>query len=252
MSLLPVESRPQARLTYHAIETGVGAYIRSEVIQSVLAGLMLWVGYQLMGLEFAVLMALFGALAWLIPWFGALVAIIPPLLAGLSMGSIPLALLAVAFTLFVLFIMEWFIEPRFFTRETYSSVILVVMILILADQFGLLGLILAPLVSAAVQITLRFLAQPPTLAVPETVEVAAIEQEIAQLQEKVEAARLEFIESGDEPPPELMNLMERLKKLLAEAQTYLSENPEKASLKQPSGQRGAMPLPGTVNSAGRR
>jgi hypothetical protein len=169
------------------------------------------------------------------------------------MGSVPLALLAVGYTLFVLFIQEWFIEPRFFTRETYSSVILVVMILLLADQFGLLGLILAPLASAAIQITLRYLLQPPAVAeLEQRTEVYEIEQEIAQLQEKVEAARAEFTESGEEPPPEMVNLMERVRKLIGETQTYLAKNPEEITGRQAADSREKMPLPGTVNTSGRR
>ena len=53
--LIPVEKRDQTRLIWQGIEKGIGAYIRSELSQSLLAGLLLWVGYRLMGLDYPVL-----------------------------------------------------------------------------------------------------------------------------------------------------------------------------------------------------
>jgi predicted PurR-regulated permease PerM len=160
LSLIPVEQRARVRSIWNGIEKGVGAYIRSELIQSFLAGILLWVGYRLMGLEYPVLLALVGSIVWLIPWFGALLAVVPALLAGLS-GGVGLAILAAAYTIVVLIVQEWVIEPRIFWRQSYSSLALVIFILILTDSFGLVGLILAPLVSAALQIVFKYILQPP-------------------------------------------------------------------------------------------
>lgn len=246
LALLPVEARTQARETYRAIEAGLGAYIRSEAIQSVLAGVMLWAGYQVLGMPYSVLLALLGALAWLVPWFGAILAVIAPLLVGLSAGGIPMAALAVGYTLLVLFFQEWVIEPRFFTRETYSSVILVVMVLILGEEFGLLGLVMAPLVSAAAQITLRYLAQPPVTVSPEQIGAAEIEEQLAALQTRVQDLQIELEAEADDGSshPGMLNLMERLKKLLADTKGYIGENPERIVAKKPQDDAGQLPLPG--------
>lgn len=248
MSLVPVEARAQARETYRAIETGLGAYVRSELIQSVLAGIMLWVGFRLIGIDYPMLLALIGAIAWLIPWFGALVAIIPPLIVGLGTGGIPLAALAVGYTLLVLVIQEFVIEPRFFTHEVYSSVILVVIVLILANEFGLVGLILAPLVSAAVQITLRYLAQPPIVANLARIPVSEFKEEIGKLQDRVDGIEKSLADEGEQPTPDLLNLISRLKELISEAQSYLGKHPEEVEAQKPPDPREKLPLPGTINT----
>jgi predicted PurR-regulated permease PerM len=49
LSLLPSGLRKQARGIWRTIEPNIGAYIRSEVIQSLLAGLLLGLGYWLLG-----------------------------------------------------------------------------------------------------------------------------------------------------------------------------------------------------------
>jgi predicted PurR-regulated permease PerM len=151
LSLLPVEQRARARDVWRAIEQGVGAYIAGEAVQSVLAALLLWLGYWSMGLPYPALLAVAGALAWLIPWLGAVLAVIPPLIVGLAISP-DLAALAAIYTLMVLFVMEVVVEPRFFPRPQYSSLLLVLVVISLAITFGLVGVLLAPPLAAAIQI----------------------------------------------------------------------------------------------------
>ena len=80
LSLLPAGQRKQARGIWRTIELDLGAYIRSEVVQSLLAALLLGLGYWLLGSPYPALLALIGALAWLIPVVGAPLAMILPLL----------------------------------------------------------------------------------------------------------------------------------------------------------------------------
>ena len=61
LSLLPSGQRKQARGVWRTIEQDLGAYIRSEVIQSLLAGLLLGLGYWLLGSPYPTLLALVGA-----------------------------------------------------------------------------------------------------------------------------------------------------------------------------------------------
>jgi predicted PurR-regulated permease PerM len=163
LSLTSVEKRDQARLIWRGIEAGVGAYIRASS-PGFYWPILLWFGYELLiGLEFPVLLALVGALAWLILVRSA-VCDDPAFLVGLSTGGLALGVLAALYTLMVLVVQEWIIEPR--SQETgLCSVVLVLVVLAMADLFGLIGLILAPMVSAAIQIVLKYLLQPPTASV---------------------------------------------------------------------------------------
>jgi predicted PurR-regulated permease PerM len=153
LSLIPVERRAQARDLWRDIENGVGSYIRSEFVQGLLAGVLLWLGYKLMGLEYPVLLALLGALAWLIPWLGALVAVVPPFLVGLGV-SLPFGLLAAAYTLGVLVVME-FVVATVCSPPGVQFLLLVLVFAIMAYTFGLVGLLLAPPLVAAIQIFFR-------------------------------------------------------------------------------------------------
>ena len=106
LSLLPFQARARAREVWQNIETGFGAYLRSQVIQTVLAILLLGFGYQVLGLRYPVALALIGAICWLIPWAGVLLAVIPAVLAGISISPV-LGLLAAALTIGVLAFLEY-------------------------------------------------------------------------------------------------------------------------------------------------
>src|SRR5690349_16065420 len=96
LSLLPAEMRKRARYVWRTIEHDVGAYTRSELIQSLLAVILLGVGYRLLGSPYPTLLAVTGAIAWLVPVVGAVLAIIFPLLLGL-LSSVQLSVMTVLY-----------------------------------------------------------------------------------------------------------------------------------------------------------
>ena len=101
LSLLPSEQRSHARDIWRTIEHELGAYIRSEIIQSLLAVLLLGLGYWMLGSPYPALLAVVAAIAWLVPVVGAALAVILPLLLGLLTGA-ELSLFTVLYTLIVL------------------------------------------------------------------------------------------------------------------------------------------------------
>ena len=216
ISLLPPERRVQARGIWRDIETGVGSYIRSEVGQSILASILLGAGYALLGIDYPVLLALFGAVAWLIPWLGAVLAVLPVIWVGLQ-TSPSLAIVAVVFTLLVLLFLELGVEPRLYSRRQYSSLLALVFMIALADVAGLVGLILAPPLAAAVQI---FYTRLVVITIVQPVQNQA--SGIRDLEERLTRARETAASQGKEVTPQTASLIERLEKLIEKAGEELS------------------------------
>ena len=151
LSLLPSEQRKHARGIWRTIEPDLGAYIRSEIVQSLLAVLLLGLGYWALGSPYPTLLALIGALAWLIPVAGVPLAVILPLFIGL-LTSLPLSLITVLYTLVVLITLQVWVEPRLFKRNWDNPILTLVILLVMADAFGWIGLLVAPPLSAVCQI----------------------------------------------------------------------------------------------------
>jgi putative permease len=161
LSLLPTEYHSRALHAWRSIEAGVGAYLRSEIVQSLLAGLFLWLIYWTLDIRYPTLLALWGAVVRLIPWFGALIAVLPALFVAIGSSPI-LGFVAAISTIAVLFLLKEVIEPRVFHRHKYSALLIVLFVIGLAQAFGFIGVILAPPFAVAVQILFRELYPFPT------------------------------------------------------------------------------------------
>lgn len=214
LSLMPSEQRKHARGIWRTIESDLGAYIRSEAVQSLLAVLLLGLGYWLLGSPYPMLLAVIGALAWLIPVVGAALAVISPLLIGM-LTSVQLSLFTVFYTLIILIVLQVWVEPRLLRRDWDNPILTLIILLAMADVFGLLGILIAPPLSAVCQIMWNLLVSN-RLASGSAVQILDLKERQRRL--------LAIINEMDEPPPPLvMSSMERLTNLMEKAEPTLSE-----------------------------
>jgi predicted PurR-regulated permease PerM len=212
LSLLPSEQRKHARDIWRTLEHDLGAYIRSELIQSLLAVLLLGLGYWMLGSPYPALLAVVGAIAWLVPVVGAILAVILPLLLGLLTGA-ELSLFMVLYTFVVLLALQVWVEPRLFRRKWDNPLLTLVIVLAMADTFGLLGIIVAPPLSVVCQILWNLLASG-RLAPATAVQISDLREQQARL-------RLVIDEMEEPPPPLVISSMERLASLLEKAEPIL-------------------------------
>jgi predicted PurR-regulated permease PerM len=215
LSLLPEHLHPRALHVWRSVESGVGAYLRSEILQSVLAGFLLWLGYSVLGIRYPILLALWGAIVRLIPWFGALIAVLPALVIGIGISS-TVGVLATLYTICILLALNLLIEPRFFPRSKYSSLLIVLFVIALAEIFGFIGVILAPPLAVAVQILFQHL-----YPFPELTFTSEASEGVAGIKERLVVLRRHFQTSRKR---ESIRLAERLARLVRQTADYLQED----------------------------
>jgi predicted PurR-regulated permease PerM len=226
LSLVSVERRAHLRAVWRSTEAGVGSYIRSRIIQSLVAGALLWFGYWTMGIEYPALLAVIGAFTRLIPWLGSILALFPPLIVGFTISP-GVGVLAAIYTLMVLAVMELVISPRFFSIQDYSSLLIVLVTIALAQGLGLLGLIFGPPLAVAIQIIFEMSVQPP-MASPSS-EVMRAEarasppaQELQQLRDRLTSLQEHLNDQDGAAAPEMVSMVKRLDGLLEKTNNYLS------------------------------
>ena len=212
LSLLPSGQRKQARNIWRTIESDLGAYIRSEIVQSILAAILLGFGYWLLGSPYPTLLALIGALAWLIPVVGAALAMIFPLLMGL-LTSVQVSLFTVLYTLIILFALQVWVEPRLFKRKWDNPILTLVILLAMADAFGLVGILVAPPLSAVCQVLWNLLISNRSIS------GAAVQ--VSDLKDR-QVRVWNLVKEMDVPPMALVvSSMERLTQLINKAEPIL-------------------------------
>jgi len=212
LSLLPSGQRKRARGIWRIIEPDIGAYIRGEGIQSLLAGLLIYIGCWLLGSPYPALLALAGALVCLIPVVGKAIAVVTVLLVGL-LTSVPLSLLTALYVLVVMIALGVWVKPRLFTRRWDNPILTVVLLIALADAFGIVGIIVAPALSVVCQILWS------RLVSHRAVSGAAVQ--VSDLKER-QAVLWDAIKKMDEPPlPLVTSSMERLSQLIEKSEPIL-------------------------------
>jgi predicted PurR-regulated permease PerM len=120
--------------------------------------------------------------------------------------------LAALATIAILSGLELLVEPRLFNRRKNNSTMTVILMVVLVEDFGLVGLIMAPPITAALQIFFYHWLESAASGLPNKPAV-----EINQLQERFEKLVNSQTQNGESLPPALENLGNRLAKLLEEA-----------------------------------
>lgn len=228
LSLLPPTQRLRARDLWREVETAVGGYVRSEFVASLVGGLLLGVGYWAIGLPFPALLAVIGVLARLIPWLGILLALAPVLVMTLPLGPVP-AFVASAYTVFVFLLLIDLVELRLI-RRGYSTLLIVLMMIALADLFGLVGLVFAPPLAVAVQVFLNQYTLSGTATTVEEQQETA--NQFLNLQRRLAALQARLAQTDEAPTPQTAHLIQRLTQLVTQARRdlHLPELPPEAPL----------------------
>jgi putative heme transporter len=209
LSLMVARKRRPARNIWHQIEQRVGAFVRWQAVQGMLAVVLLWPGFWFLGERHPALLAVVTALLLLVPPIGTVLAFVPAILVGL-MASPTVAILAAAYLALVLYLQR-LIKPALWPHRPASYVLLIAFIIALADAFGLIGALFAPLVFVVAE----FLWQNATRharGARRTVQEdgSTVEERLADLREQLASLK----EAGR---PEVQSLTRRLEKLMDEA-----------------------------------
>ncbi|MCB0067092.1 MAG: AI-2E family transporter [Caldilineaceae bacterium] len=208
LSLLPSDRRVQLRAFLTSLGRRVGAYVRSEVVQTLLTGAALTALYALAGVPYPFALALFVSLAWLIPIIGGVIALLLAALIGWFAGW-QVAIFATAATILVLAISEYVVQPRLDkSGAQLSGTLTVLLMLMLGDLLGIVGLIIAPPVALTIQLLLgAFFDRTPASGEQESMSAPAL---TAQLQ----SLKARTLESGAPLPRAVMDLVARLENLV--------------------------------------
>ena len=151
LSLLPSDQRKRARSIWRHVELDIGKYIHAQIIQSLLAGILFFIGYWLLGSPYPAFLSLAGAVVCLIPVIGVVFAVLIPLIVGL-LTSVPVSVFTVLYTLIIVISIAVWVKPRLFKRGWSNPILTVILLITFADAFGLVGIIVAPLISVIILI----------------------------------------------------------------------------------------------------
>ncbi|MBC1486193.1 AI-2E family transporter [Listeria seeligeri] len=143
LKMLPVNGRAHTRQVLGEANHQISSYIRGQIIVSLCIGILLFIGYLIIGLPYALTLAIIAACTSIVPYLGPAIAITPALI--IAIVTSPWLLVKLIIVWCVVQLLEGkFISPQVMgkTLKVHPITILFV-ILIAGNLFGVLGVIFA-------------------------------------------------------------------------------------------------------------
>ncbi|MCL6598246.1 MAG: AI-2E family transporter [Alicyclobacillus macrosporangiidus] len=150
LHLFPPQYRDEAREILMDIDTTLGRYVRGQMLVMAAVGVLTYAGYLVVGMPYALLLALFLAVMDLIPYLGPFIGAAPAILLALTVSP-QLALKVLVVNAIVQQLEGNLIQPQIMGRTLdLHPVAIVAAVLIGGEVGGVLGLVCAvPLLAVA-------------------------------------------------------------------------------------------------------
>lgn len=164
LNVIPKKYRIDVEILIRKINAVLSGYLRGQMFLVVFVSTVLFIGLTIVGVRFALVLAIFSGFAEIVPVIGPIVATAVAALVVLSTGTLNLSLTSVQGALIVaLFyfvvrqIQDYFVTPFVMQRVTnLHPLIILFSVLAGGHLWGILGLILAVPIAATIKILLEF------------------------------------------------------------------------------------------------
>ncbi|MGU3471163.1 AI-2E family transporter [Paenibacillus sp. D51F] len=142
-AMLPTTIRGETRRVLTESNHQISSYIRGQIIVSLCIGALLFIGYLIIGLDYALVLAIVAACTAVVPYIGPAIAITPALVVAAFTSPIMLLKMVVVWTC-VQLIEGKFISPQVMGKTLSIHPITIIFVILTSGKlFGFLGIILA-------------------------------------------------------------------------------------------------------------
>ena len=166
LALFPPERRGRAEEILLLIRERVSGWIIGQIAAMALVFVLTWISLAALGVEYAFTFAVLTGFLEIIPFFGPILAAVPPTLAAFA-DSPTKALLVVVIYVAIHQIEAHIVSPMVMARSVQLHPVMVILaILTMGDLLGLAGIILAVPTAAVITVLLDELYVKPLRTVP--------------------------------------------------------------------------------------
>lgn len=155
--LLPPRFRDDTREVLGEADKQLGAYIQGQLIVAFCIGIMVYIGFLIIGMDYALLLGVLAMVTSVVPYLGPAIAIAPAAIIALVTSPFMLVKLAVVWTV-VQLVEGNLISPQVMGKTLYIHPITIIFVLLTAGSlFGIAGVILGIPMYALVRVLVSHL-----------------------------------------------------------------------------------------------
>ena len=168
LGLLPVKRHAKAEAVIDGIDTVIGGFIRGQLIDGAIVGLMIFVMLIAMHVPYALLIGVAAGILNFIPYAGAVIGFIPSVILALAYNGPINALIVAGLFAVIQQIDGNFVAPRVLKDNVgLSPLYIILAILIGSEMFGLIGTFLAVPIAAILRVLREQLLPAPASVLEE-------------------------------------------------------------------------------------
>lgn len=143
LKFVPTRLKEQTYTVLSEMNHRLSSYIRGQIIVSFCIGFLLFIGYLIIGLDYASLLAFIAACTSIVPYLGPTIAITPAIIIAIVTSPLMLLKLVIVWTI-VQLIEGKLISPQIMGKNLHIHPITIIFLLLTAGKlFGVVGIILA-------------------------------------------------------------------------------------------------------------
>lgn len=155
VALLPVKQKHQIVTIANKVGSGLGAWLRGQILLGIIVGILVYIGLVIIGVPYALTLALLAGVLEIIPIIGPIISAIPAILIALSISPM-MALIVTGFYILVQELENKLLVPKVMQRSVgLHPVTIIIALLIGAKLMGILGILLAVPVTSVIYIILK-------------------------------------------------------------------------------------------------
>jgi predicted PurR-regulated permease PerM len=164
LNLLPNDYKFEAEILLRKINTALGSYLRGQVFLVLLVSTVLFIALSVLGVKFALILAIFSGFAEIVPIIGPIVAASVAAITALIGGTSNFPLLPFQATIIVILIytivrqlQDYLVNPYIMGKITKLHPLIILFAVLAGEHIaGILGLILAVPIAGILRILLEF------------------------------------------------------------------------------------------------
>lgn len=154
-SVVPGKHQPYIIQLLGRMQKKVGLWLRGQIILSVIMFIITYLGLLLLGVKYALMLAMLAALAEFVPYLGPILAAIPALIIAFVQSPI-LAIFVLVFYYLVQLVENHILVPKIMQKFVGLNPIVIIVVLIVGFNIGgIIGGILAIPVATAISVFLK-------------------------------------------------------------------------------------------------
>ncbi|MGE6368118.1 AI-2E family transporter [Planococcus kocurii] len=141
---LPEEHKPEGEKLLKDVDRTLSAFIVGQAIVAAVVGTLMYIGYLIIGLDYALSLAIFAMFLIIVPFLGPLIGIIPALFVALMSGDIWMAVKVILVLLVVQQLEGNLVTPNIMSNRLNIHPLTIILLLMIAGAlYGFIGILIA-------------------------------------------------------------------------------------------------------------